>query len=147
MNEELIMELSEFEKVNKNNRSYNYSKFKTLDKESTVPYDIKNVKSIIVDIEKELVELRYATENLVSDILESVTSDATEDDIVYVRNVMYNRIYNISDITPLPYNANSSRPTWFSLEVELLKNRVLYTNLNNIDTCVKALECLNKIKE
>ena len=147
MNEELIMELSEFEKVNKNNRSYNYSKFKTLDKESTVPYDIKNVKSIIVDIEKELVELRYATENLVSDILESVTSDATEDDIDYVKNVMHNRIYKVSDITPLPYNTNSSKPTWFSLEVELLKNRVLYTNLNNIDTCVKALECLNKIKE
>lgn len=147
MGEELIVELLEFEKVNRNGRSYNYSKFKTLDGESTVPYDIKNVKSIIVDIEKELVELRYATESLVSNILESVISNATEDDIDYVKNVMYNRIYNVSDITPLPYNANSSRPTWFSLEAELLKNRVLYINLNNIDTCVKALECLNEIKE
>lgn len=147
MGKESIVELLEFEKVNRNGRIYDYSKFKTLDEESTVPYDIKNVKSIIVDIEKELVELRYATENLVSDILESVTSNATEDDIDYVKNVMYNRIYNISDITPLPYNANSSKPTWFSLEAELLKNRVLYINLNNIDTCVKALECLNEIKE
>ena len=147
MDEKLIMELLEFEKVNRNGRSYNYSKFKTLDKELAVPYDIKNVKSIIVDIEKELVELRYATENLVSDILNQLHLDATEDDIVYVKNVMHNRIYNISDITPLPYNANSSRPTWFSLEAELLKNRVLYINLNNIDTYVKALECLNKIKE
>lgn len=147
MDKELIIELSEFEKVNKNGRSYDYSKFKILDKESIVPYDIKNVKRIIVDIEKELVELRYTTENLVSDILESVTSDATGDDIDYVKNVMHNRIYNVSDITPLPYNANSIRPTWFSLEVELLKNKVLYTNLNNIDTCVKALECLNEIKE
>lgn len=147
MNEELIMELSEFGKVNKNDRSYNYPKFKTLDKESVVPYDIKNVKRIIVDIEKELVELRYTTDSLISNILESVNSDATEDDIDYVKNVMHNRIYNISDITPLPYNANSIRPTWFSLEVELLKNKVLYTNLNNIDTCVKALKCLNEIKE
>lgn len=147
MSKESIMEVLEFEKVNRNGRSYDYSKFKTLDEESAVPYDIKNVKSIIVDIEKELVELRYATENLVSDILESVTSDATEDDIVYVENIMHNRIYNVSDITPLPCNSSGSRPTWFSLEVELFKNRVLYTNLNNIDTCVKALECLNKIKE
>jgi hypothetical protein len=145
MGEESIMEVLEFEKVNRNGRIYNYSKFKTLDEESAVPYNIKNVKSIIVDIEKELAELRYATENLVSDILESVTSDATEDDIVYVKNVMHGRIYNVSDITPLPYT--SSKPTWFSLEVELLRNKVLYINLNNIDTCVKALECLNKIKE
>nr|DAI13131.1 MAG TPA: hypothetical protein [Caudoviricetes sp.] len=49
MDEELIIELSEFEKVNKNGRSYDYSKFKILDKESIVPYDIKNVKRIIVD--------------------------------------------------------------------------------------------------
>ena len=107
MGKESIMEVLEFEKVNRNGRSYDYSKFKTLDEESAVPYDIKNVKSIIVDIEKELVELRYATENLVSDILESVTSDASEDDIVYVENVMHNRIYNVSDITPLPCNISS----------------------------------------
>lgn len=117
-----------------------------MDKELIIePHDIKNVKNIIADIDKELIRLRFATVRLVSDILESITPAPIEDDIVYVKNVMYNRIYHIPDITLLPYNANGSRPTWFSLEVELLKNRALCINLNNIDMYVKALGYLNEI--
>lgn len=109
------------------------------------PYDTENVKSIIADIDKELIKLRFATMRLVCDILESITPTPIEDDIVYVKNVMYNRIRHIPNIVPLPYNASGSKPTWFSLEVELLKNRALCINLNNIDMYIKALEYLNEI--
>lgn len=109
------------------------------------PHDIKNAKNIISDIEKDLIKLRSDTMRLVCDILESVDPTPIEDDIVYVKNVMYNRIYNIPDIPPLPHNDSGSIITWFSLEIALLKNRALYINLNNIDMYVKALEYLNKI--
>lgn len=109
------------------------------------PHDIKNAKNIISDIEKDLIKLRSDTMRLVCDILESVDPTPIEDDIVYVKNVMYNRIHNIPDIPPLPHNDSGSIITWFSLEIALLKNRALYINLNNIDMYVKALEYLNKI--